>query len=61
MAAIFAVIAFPSTPPAVDALVYVAVAVTVISGADYFFGLRRRIEEARGERAASSRQAGGDA
>jgi CDP-diacylglycerol--glycerol-3-phosphate 3-phosphatidyltransferase len=45
--AIFAVIAFQSTPWPVDLLVYVAVAVTVVSGADYFFGLRRRIEEAR--------------
>jgi hypothetical protein len=31
----------------VDVLVYVAVAATVISGADYFFGLRRRITAAR--------------
>jgi CDP-diacylglycerol--glycerol-3-phosphate 3-phosphatidyltransferase len=29
----------------VDALVYVTVAVTVLSGADYFFGLRRRLGE----------------
>ena len=47
VAAIFASIAVPSTPAAVDALVYLAVAVTVVSGADYFFGLRRRIETAR--------------
>ena len=26
-------------------LLYVAVAMTVISGADYFFGLRKRLEE----------------
>jgi CDP-diacylglycerol--glycerol-3-phosphate 3-phosphatidyltransferase len=50
VAAIFASIAVPSTPPAVDVLVYVAVAVTVISGADYFFGLRRRIEAERERR-----------
>ena len=31
----------------IDALVYVAVAVTVVSGADYFFGFRRRIEAGR--------------
>jgi len=31
-------------------LVYLALAVTVISGADYFFGLRRRIEEQQRER-----------
>jgi CDP-diacylglycerol--glycerol-3-phosphate 3-phosphatidyltransferase len=48
VAAIFAVIAFESTPWPVDLLVYTAVAVTVVSGADYFFGLRRRVEEARG-------------
>jgi CDP-diacylglycerol---glycerol-3-phosphate 3-phosphatidyltransferase len=39
VAAVFAVIAFPSTPAAVDALVYVAVAVTVVSGADYFLSV----------------------
>ena len=45
--AIFALIAFDPAPLWVDVLLYVAVAVTVISGADYFFGLRRRIEEHR--------------
>jgi CDP-diacylglycerol---glycerol-3-phosphate 3-phosphatidyltransferase len=49
--AIFALIAVPSTPAWVDALVYLAVAVTIVSGADYFFGLRRRIEEERERRA----------
>ena len=34
----------------VDLLVYLAVATTVVSGVDYFFGLRRRIEDARRER-----------
>jgi CDP-diacylglycerol---glycerol-3-phosphate 3-phosphatidyltransferase len=47
VAAIFAVIAFSSTPVWVDLLVYLAVATTVVSGADYFFGLRRQIEDAR--------------
>jgi CDP-diacylglycerol--glycerol-3-phosphate 3-phosphatidyltransferase len=47
VAAIFAVIAFEPTPLAVDLLVYLAVLITVVSGADYFFGLRRRIEDAR--------------
>jgi CDP-diacylglycerol---glycerol-3-phosphate 3-phosphatidyltransferase len=51
VAAIFALIAFTPTPLAVDVLVYVAVAVTLVSGADYFFGLRKRISEA-GHRAA---------
>jgi CDP-diacylglycerol--glycerol-3-phosphate 3-phosphatidyltransferase len=50
VAAVFAVIAVPSTPPGVDALVYIAAALTVVSGADYFFGLRRRIEEQRAVR-----------
>jgi CDP-diacylglycerol--glycerol-3-phosphate 3-phosphatidyltransferase len=48
--AIFALIAFQPTPVWADVLVYVAVATTVISGADYFFGLRKRIEKARRER-----------
>jgi CDP-diacylglycerol--glycerol-3-phosphate 3-phosphatidyltransferase len=53
VAAIFAVIAVSSTPLWVDLLVYLAVVTTVVSGADYFFGLRRRIEDARRERAHS--------
>src|ERR687887_852576 len=57
VAAIFAVIAVPSTPPGVDALVYIAVAVTVVSGADYFFGLRRRIDEQRALRRAERSRA----
>jgi len=47
VAAIFASIAVPSTPLWVDGLVYAAVVVTVVSGADYFFGLRKRIEAKR--------------
>ena len=46
VAAIIALIVWNPTPVAVDVLVYVAVAATVISGADYFFGLRRRFAEA---------------
>jgi CDP-diacylglycerol---glycerol-3-phosphate 3-phosphatidyltransferase len=49
--AVFALIIWNPSPTWVDALVYVAVAVTVLSGADYFFGLRKRLEEARAERA----------
>ncbi|MEK6278610.1 MAG: CDP-diacylglycerol--glycerol-3-phosphate 3-phosphatidyltransferase [Actinomycetota bacterium] len=48
--AVFALIVFEPAPLAVDMLVYLAVAVTVISGADYFFGLRRRIAEEREQR-----------
>jgi CDP-diacylglycerol---glycerol-3-phosphate 3-phosphatidyltransferase len=45
--AVVSLIIWNPAPVAVDVLVYVAVAVTVISGADYFFGLRRRIAEQR--------------
>jgi CDP-diacylglycerol---glycerol-3-phosphate 3-phosphatidyltransferase len=41
VAAILGLIAFDPTPVAVDVLVYAAVAITVISGFDFFFGLRR--------------------
>lgn len=53
IAAVLALIAAGDpTPTWVDALVYVTVAVTVASGADYFFGLRRRLGER--DRAAAS-------
>jgi CDP-diacylglycerol---glycerol-3-phosphate 3-phosphatidyltransferase len=52
VAAVFALILWESSPLGVDLLVYAAVAATVISGADYFLGLRRRIEEERERRAA---------
>ncbi len=44
IAAVFALIAANPSPAWVDALVYLAVAATVISGADYFFGLRKRLK-----------------
>ncbi len=47
IAAVFALIAVDPSPFWVDLLVYAAVAATIISGVDYFFGLRRRIEEAQ--------------
>jgi CDP-diacylglycerol--glycerol-3-phosphate 3-phosphatidyltransferase len=47
VAAIFAVIAVSSTPLWVNLLVYLAVLTTVASGIDYFFGVRRKIEDAR--------------
>ncbi len=50
IAAILAVIAVRGHSPWLDALVYAAVAITVASGLDYFFGLRRRIEQAQRER-----------
>jgi CDP-diacylglycerol--glycerol-3-phosphate 3-phosphatidyltransferase len=46
IAAILSVIAVHGHPAWVNALVYAAVAITVISGLDYFFGLRRRLEQA---------------
>jgi len=59
IAAVFALIAANPAPAWVNALVYLAVAVTLISGADYFFGLRRRIEEERRSRATSARASHG--
>jgi CDP-diacylglycerol--glycerol-3-phosphate 3-phosphatidyltransferase len=58
VAAVFALIIWEPAPLAVDLLVYVAVAVTVISGADYFFGIRKRIEAERQERRARRPAAG---
>ena len=52
IAAILAVIAVHGHPAWLDVLVYAAVAITVISGLDYFFGLRRRIEQAQRQPAA---------
>jgi len=47
IAAILAVIAVHDRPLWVSALLYVTVAVTVLSGLDYFFGLRRRMAQAQ--------------
>jgi CDP-diacylglycerol--glycerol-3-phosphate 3-phosphatidyltransferase len=55
VAAVFGLILFDPAPVAVDVLVYLAVAMTVISGVDYFFGVRRRVEEERRRRAAVKR------
>ena len=43
IAMVLAVIAVHGQPAWLDALIYVTVIVTVISGLDYFFGLRRRL------------------
>ena len=51
IAAVIALIATNPAPAWVDVLVYVALFVTVVSGVDYFFGLRKRIEEQQKERA----------
>jgi CDP-diacylglycerol--glycerol-3-phosphate 3-phosphatidyltransferase len=44
-------IAFDERPLWLTVLVYVTVVITVLSGADYFFGLRRRMTEAASSRA----------
>ncbi len=53
IAAVFALIIWNPSPTWVDVLVYVALAVTVISGVDYFFGLRKRLDTERERRAAA--------
>ncbi|HEV7770587.1 MAG TPA: CDP-diacylglycerol--glycerol-3-phosphate 3-phosphatidyltransferase [Solirubrobacterales bacterium] len=53
IAAVIALIVTDPAPLGVDLLVYAALVVTVVSGADYFFGLRRRIEEEQKARAAA--------
>jgi CDP-diacylglycerol--glycerol-3-phosphate 3-phosphatidyltransferase len=59
IAAVIALIAANPAPAWVDVLVYLALAVTVISGADYFFGLRRRIEEEQKLRAGAKTKPAG--
>ncbi len=50
VAAIFFAIGFRPTPIGVDLLLYAAVVITVVSGIDYFFGLRRLMREAEARR-----------
>lgn len=54
VAMVFALIAVPGHPAWVQALIYLTVAVTLVSGADYLLGLRRRLDEAAGRRAAKA-------
>jgi CDP-diacylglycerol---glycerol-3-phosphate 3-phosphatidyltransferase len=58
VAAVFALIIWNPSPTSVDVLVYLAVAVTVISGVDYFFGLRKRLEAEREKRTAAKSELG---
>ena len=51
---IFLLILLVPSPTWIDWLVYVMVAVTVISGVDYFFGMRRLLREAELRRAHAS-------
>jgi CDP-diacylglycerol--glycerol-3-phosphate 3-phosphatidyltransferase len=55
ISAIHALNAYYPAPLWADVLLYVAVAVTVISGADYFFGLRKRIAEHQAASATAER------
>ncbi|HEY5815572.1 MAG TPA: CDP-diacylglycerol--glycerol-3-phosphate 3-phosphatidyltransferase [Solirubrobacterales bacterium] len=57
IAAVIALIAVVPSPAWVDALVYLAVVATVVSGADYFFGLRRRLEQERQARGRAASRA----
>ena len=52
IATIMCLIAFRHHPLWLDLLVYAMVAITVASGLDYFFGLRRRLAQSRGAEAA---------
>jgi CDP-diacylglycerol---glycerol-3-phosphate 3-phosphatidyltransferase len=61
IAAILAVIAVAGQPLWVAALLYVTVLVTVLSGLDYCFGLRRRMQQAQERtRSAELARAGGE-
>ena len=53
---VLALIAVNGHPVWLDVLVYLTVAITVLSGADYFFGLRRHMETARSEREHARKQ-----
>jgi CDP-diacylglycerol--glycerol-3-phosphate 3-phosphatidyltransferase len=57
MLTIFLLILFDPAPLWVDGLVYAMVAVTIVSGVDYFFGMRRLLREAEARRAAGRARA----
>ena len=59
MLTIFLLILFDPAPTWVEVLVYAMVAVTVISGIDYFFGMRKLLREAEARRAAHRAEAQG--
>ena len=50
----FLIVAGSPSPPWVDGLVYGAVVITIVSGIDYFFGLRRVLREADERREAAA-------
>jgi CDP-diacylglycerol--glycerol-3-phosphate 3-phosphatidyltransferase len=62
VAMVLVLIVVDGRPIGVDLLVYATVVITVLSGADYFFGLRRLLTDRHGEgrpRSAASRRADG--
>jgi CDP-diacylglycerol--glycerol-3-phosphate 3-phosphatidyltransferase len=56
---VICLIAIRSRPVIVDVIVYATVVITVLSGADYFFGLRRRLAEHAAEKRDAARGASG--
>lgn len=50
VACVFFLIAIDGSPVWLDVLVYLTVAITLVSGIDYFFGLRRLLREAEERR-----------
>ena len=57
VAAVFFLIAVDGSPLWLDLLVFATVAITIVSGIDYFFGLRRLTREAEARRAAEAASA----
>ena len=53
----FLIVAGDPSPAWVDGVVYGAVAITIVSGVDYFFGLRRVLREAEARREAATLRA----
>jgi CDP-diacylglycerol---glycerol-3-phosphate 3-phosphatidyltransferase len=51
---VFFLIAIDGSPVWLDLMVYVTVAITIVSGIDYFFGLRRLLRDAELQRPAAS-------
>jgi CDP-diacylglycerol--glycerol-3-phosphate 3-phosphatidyltransferase len=60
IAAILTIIAVHGQPLWVSALLYTTVLVTMLSGLDYFFGLRRRMAQAQARSEAQARSATAD-
>jgi CDP-diacylglycerol---glycerol-3-phosphate 3-phosphatidyltransferase len=57
VACVFFLIAVDGSPLWLDLLVYATVGITIVSGIDYFFGLRRLLREAEARRATEASRA----